>query len=149
MTDPRNAYREAAVRGANPVQLVIRLYEQVIEDLRQALKAIEQNQIDLRTNKINHAIVVIGHLQGCLNFEAGGKPARDLNQFYDVLRQNLLQAQIRASKQILSQQITDLLEVRAAWMEVERRESPSASLEAVTATTATGNSTLRGAGQRV
>ena len=123
--NPRIAYREAAVQGASPVQLVIRLYEQIIEDLRQAVQAVERNQIELRTNKINHAILVIGHLQSRLDFEAGGKPARDLNQFYDFLRQNLLHAQARASKQILSQLITDLLAVRSAWLEVDRAENPA------------------------
>jgi flagellar protein FliS len=126
------------VCGASPVQLVIRLYEQIIEDLRQALNAIEQSQIELRTNKINHAILVIGHLQSRLHFEAGGKPARNLDTFYNLLRHNLMQAQFRASKEMLSRQITDLLEVRAAWLEVERSGNPAANgtVEAATPTAA-------------
>jgi flagellar protein FliS len=123
--DAGRSYREAAVRGASPVELVIRLYEQMIEDLRQAVKALEQNDIELRSNKINHAILVLGHLQSQLEFEAGGKVARDLENFYNVLRQNLVQAQAFASRPLLAQQITDLLAVREAWIEVLRAENPS------------------------
>jgi flagellar protein FliS len=101
---------------------VILLYEQMIQDLNQALQAIEQGDIELRTKRINHAILVIGYLQSPLDFENGGKVAQDLNHFYDVLRQNLVQVQFHPSKTGLGQQITDLLAVREAWIEVERTE---------------------------
>jgi len=142
MQDPRIAYREAAARGASQVQLVIRLYEQIIEDLRQATSAIEQNNIEVRTGQINHAILVVGHLQSRLDFQTGGKPARDLDHFYNALRYNLMEAQMLASKEMLVQQITDLLTVRDAWLEVERTEHPAATgrVEAAAATAATSDS---------
>ncbi|MFI5102181.1 MAG: flagellar export chaperone FliS [Terriglobales bacterium] len=123
--DIRRCYREATVRGASPVELAVRLYEQMIEDLRQALTAIEHNDIELRTNRINHAILVIGCLQSPLDFANGGKVAHDLNRYYDVLRQNLMQVQFHPSIPGLTQQITDLLAVREAWIEVERAEKSS------------------------
>ena len=121
--DVGRSYREGAVRGASPVELVIRLYEQAIEDLRQAVKGFEQNDIELRSNKVNHAILVLGCLQSQLEFHAGGKVARDLEKFYNVLRENLVQAQVTGSRPLLLQQITDLLTVREAWIEVQRAES--------------------------
>ena len=122
MTNPRTAYRENEVRGATAIRLVVLLYEQLVQDLRQALQAIEQNDIELRTRRINHAILVIGHLQSALDFVNGGKVAQNLNHFYNVLRQNLVQVQFHPSRAGLSQQITDLLAVREAWTEVERAE---------------------------
>jgi flagellar protein FliS len=122
MTNPRTAYRENEVRGATAIRLVVLLYEQLVQDLSQALQAIEQNDIELRTKRINHAILVIGHLQSPLDFAHGGKAAQDLNHFYNVLRQNLVQVQFHPSQAGLSQQITDLLAVREAWTEVERAE---------------------------
>jgi flagellar protein FliS len=121
----QQSYREAAVRGASPVQLVIRLYEQMIEDLRQVAIAVEKNDIQLRTKRINHAILVVGHLQSTLDFDKGGKVAGDLNHFYDVLRQNLVQVQFHPSKRGVAQLITDLLALREAWIEVERAEKAS------------------------
>jgi flagellar protein FliS len=120
MLDARSAYRESAVRGAHPVRLVVLLYEQLIGDLRQAMNAIEQNSVELRSNKINHAIFVIGHLQSSLNKESGGQVALNLERFYEQLRGNLAIAQFRVSRAILSQQISDLLSLREAWSVVER-----------------------------
>ena len=132
MTNPRSAYRENDVRGASAVRLVVLLYEQLVQDLRQALQAIEQNDIEERTKRINHAILVIGHLQSPLDFANGGKVAQDLDHFYDVLRQNLVQVQFHPSRAGISQQITDLVAVREAWTEVERAEK---SLVATSVTT--------------
>lgn len=123
--DIQQSYREATVQGANPVALVVRLYEQMIEDLRQVSKAIDNKDIRLRTQRIKHVILVIGHLQSSLDFDRGGKVARDLENFYDVLRQNLIYLQVNPTKRGVTQLITDLLAVREAWIEVERAENPS------------------------
>jgi flagellar protein FliS len=132
MTNPRTVYRENDVRGATAVRLVVLLYEQMIQDLTQAAQAIEQNDIELRTRRINHAILVIGHLQSPLDFANGGKVAQDLDHFYNVLRQNLVQVQFHPSKAGLCQLITDLLAVREAWIEVERAEKSLVTTAAVT-----------------
>jgi flagellar protein FliS len=142
MTNPRTAYRENDVRGATAVRLVVLLYEQLVQDLSQALHAIEQNDIELRTKRINHAILVIGHLQSPLDFANGGKVAHDLDHFYNVLRQNLVHVQFHPSQAGLSQQITDLLAVREAWIEVERAEKSLVAtvITTITATVPSGGS---------
>jgi flagellar secretion chaperone FliS len=141
MTNPRSAYRETDVRGATAVRLVVLLYEQMIQDLRQAAQAIEQNDIELRTNHINHAILVIAYLQSGLDFATGGKVAQDLSDFYDILRQNLVQVQFHPSQAGIGQQITDLLEVREAWTEVERAEQSSVTIEGTTTPSAVPSGT--------
>jgi len=130
MTNARSAYRENDVRGATAVRLVVLLYEQLVQDLHQALDALEKNDVEIRTRRINHAILVIGHLQSPLDFANGGQVAQDLNKFYDVLRQNLMQVQFHPSKSGIYQQITDVLTLREAWVEVERAEKPSVALAA-------------------
>lgn len=122
MTDPRTLYRESAVRGASPVRLVVMLYEQIVEDLRRAIRAIEEKDIEARTNAINHATVIIGHLQNKLDHTRGGEVARNLERFYNVSRQKLLEAQFRASKEILTEQISLFLDLRAAWIQVDQAE---------------------------
>ncbi len=126
----QQSYRESSARGASPVDLVVRLYEQIIEDLRQAAIAIDQNDIRRRTRRINHAILVIGHLQSPLDFDNGGKVAKDLDHFYNTLRQNLVQVQFFPSKSGIAQLITDFIAVREAWVEVGRAEGPSLTSEA-------------------
>jgi len=118
--DPRFSYREAAVRGASPVQLVIYLYQQAIEDVRRAIAALQKHDIETRTRMINHALKVIGQLQGTIDMERGGEIAKNLHRFYNAARSGLIEAQIKQSASILEQQIQQLTAVHEAWLEVER-----------------------------
>jgi flagellar protein FliS len=117
--DPRSAYREGAVRGASGVRLVIFLYEQLIQDLRRAALAMEQGDVESRTKELNHAISVLGHLQSTLDRERGGVVGSNLDRFYGSVRSRLMEAQARVSREILHQQISDLLSVREAWIQVD------------------------------
>lgn len=114
------SYREAAVEGASPVRLVVLLYEQAFEDLRRALADHRRGDIEGRTRNINHAILVIGHLQASLDKEQGGRVALHLERFYEQMRSGLVQAQFGQSAEALERQIACLAQVREAWCEVER-----------------------------
>jgi flagellar secretion chaperone FliS len=131
--DARSSYREATVRGASPVRLVICLYEQAIEDLRQAVLALEKGDIEARTRGINHALMVIAQLQGSLDMERGGEVAMNLARFYGLIRAGLIEAQMKQSGRILQQQISQLAVVHEAWLEVERiTAAPRPTIAALT-----------------
>ena len=124
---PSFAYREASAQNASPVRLVILLYEQLIKDLQRAASTFEANQVEERTKAIDHALVVVGHLQASLDMEHGGEVARNLERFYGLLRDSLIDAQTRRAPEILGKQLGYLLELRSAWLEVERATAPPAS----------------------
>ncbi len=119
--DARTAYRQGLVGTENPVQLVVLLYEQAAKDVREALKALRAGDIERRTFEIDHALLVVGQLQGTLDMERGGEVAKNLERFYTMVRARLLQAQIQASAEILEEQMNLLLSLRETWQEVERR----------------------------
>ena len=122
--NPGLTYREAAVAGSSPVRLVVLLYEQAMEDLRRALDALHNGDIEGRTRAINHALIVIGHLQGTLDKEQGGQVAANLELFYQQVRAGLMEAQCTQSAAVLERQISHLREVHEAWCEVEKSLAP-------------------------
>ena len=117
--DPSSAYRLTAGQNAGPIRLVITLYEQLIKDLRRAITAMENKDLQARIQEIDHALRVVGQLQGTLNSELGGEVAKNLDQFYFLVRAKLLEAQISVSPELLREQISRLLLLREAWIEVE------------------------------
>jgi len=123
--NPGLSYREAAVAGASPVRLVILLYEQAVEDLRRALAAHRRGDIEGRTREINHAILIVGHLQATLDKDHGGKVATDLERFYQQLQAGLVEAQAKQSAAGIEQQIAHLMQVHEAWCQVEKDLTPA------------------------
>ncbi len=143
MTDARSAYRENAVSGLSPVGQVIVLYEQIVSDLRRAAKAIDDHNVEDRTNAINHATLIVGHLQNKLDFDAGADVARNLERFYNLMRQRLSDAQLQASTQILNEQIGLILDLRDAWKEVDAGNIPQAAASPSPEAASDGTAPLR------
>ncbi len=119
MNDARRAYQESAVRGANPVRLTILLYEQVIQDLGRASQAMSQHKIEIYSRELNHASAVIGYLQATLNPNAGTAVARNLARFDSMLREQMMEAQLRCSRDILEELRKYMLDIRESWLKVE------------------------------
>jgi flagellar protein FliS len=112
-------YRRAAVQNASSVGLIIILYDLLIQDLRQAMDAIDKRDIEGRAGAIKHAFLVLQQLEGSLDRENGGEAANNLSKFYAVMRARILQAHLKISSEILSEQVGLLLDVRQAWQQVD------------------------------
>lgn len=125
MIDARRSYQESAIRGATPIELVVVLYDSAIEDMRRALAAMQQNDIETRCRQMAHALIVLQQLQGTLDFERGGDAARQFEQFYSLVRAKLLEAQIRNSPETLREQLRYFSEVRDCWVEAKRIMQPA------------------------
>lgn len=117
--NPKRAYQEAAVRGANPVRLTILLYDQLIQDVARAAEALGAARIEQCAQEIGHAIAVIGYLQATVRYDTGHDVARNLGRFYTMLREKLMEAQVRSSRVILAEMQQQLMEIREAWTRVE------------------------------
>ncbi len=120
MTDPVRIYRESAVRGASPVGLIVILYEEIIRSLRRAQRAMHAGQVEERTNALTHAINVIGHLRGVLNFEKGGRVASQLAVFYDLMQAQILAANIAPADAAFETLIAAFTTVKETWQTVDR-----------------------------
>ncbi len=119
------AYHQTTAIGASPVGQVVALYDTILRNLHAASAAIEAGQVEKRCNAINHALTVIGELQGVLDFERGGEPARRLNSFYNVARVMITHAGVASSRDELTELIGMFTRTRAAWSQVERTVKPA------------------------
>jgi flagellar protein FliS len=120
IVDARQVYQDTSVRGANPIELVVLLYDSAIADMRLALTAMQKSDIEGRSTRISHALMILQQLQGTLDFERGGAAARQFEQFYNLTRAKVLEAQMRGSSDMMQQQIRSMSEVRDCWLEARR-----------------------------
>ena len=131
MNDPARMYREAAVRYASPVGLVVILYEEVIRSLRRGHQAFQQNLVEQRCLSLTHAIQVIGHLQGVLDFEKGVEVAQNLSNFYNVARKVILECNNTGNGDRLISLAADFSGLAQAWQQVDRDISKTPDTTAV------------------
>jgi flagellar secretion chaperone FliS len=119
LPNPRIAYSDLKVRSANSLELVIMLNDMLTADLHSAVSAIHDQNVELRTNELNHALRVVEQLQGGLNIEEGGSTAKQLDRFYDFVRARILEAQLRSSSTHLQELIGTISIVRSAWAQMQ------------------------------
>lgn len=113
------SYRKTAAEGASGFGLLIALYDTLAGDLRRAAEAERANDIVQRCQEVNHALLVIGHLEEWVNQGAGGELADQLSAFYTSLRRELLEAQVRRSARLFELQMTRVLELRETWQQFD------------------------------
>ena len=128
------AYRKTAVEGTSGFGLLIALYDTLAGNLSRAAEAQRKNDIQKRCQEINHALLVIAHLEDWVDREGGGELAQKLVRFYSGLRAKLLfEAQAKQSAEMLEQQMNVILAIRGTWQDLEARacsvlDSPSAAM---------------------
>lgn len=101
------------------MRLTILLYDQLTHDITRACEGMTRGDIERCAQAIGHAVAVVGYLQATLRPERGREVSRNLGRFYTMMREKLMEAQVRSSRQILGELQRDLTEVREAWVKVE------------------------------
>jgi flagellar protein FliS len=125
MTQTELAYRQTAVQGASGFGLLIALYDTIVGDVRRAVDAQRSGDIEARCKEINHALLVLGHLENWINLDTDGDLAKQLAVFYSDLRSALMRAQAKQSAHLLQQSMAAILHLRRTWQDLELRANSS------------------------
>jgi flagellar protein FliS len=118
-----NPYLENMVANANPVRLVIMLYEKAINCLENALELRDTEDFDMQKSKyeeMGRALEIISVLDAVLDMEKGGEIAKNLREIYRSLTDELTYQMLKEDKERLEKVIKILKNLKSAWEEVER-----------------------------
>jgi flagellar secretion chaperone FliS len=118
-----NPYLENMVANANPVRLVIMLYEKAINCLENALEIRDTENFDMQRSKyeeMGRALEIISVLDAILDMEKGGEIAKNLREIYRSLMDELTYQMLKEDKERLEKVIKILKNLKSAWEEVER-----------------------------
>ena len=116
--NPALRYREVAVRTANPLQLILMLYDEAVCSLQEAQSHVQHKNIAARSRSVNKCISIISELQSCLNLKAGGEIAVSLDRLYDYMKRRIFAANVQQSSQPLAEVEALLENIRSAWREI-------------------------------
>jgi flagellar protein FliS len=118
-----NPYLENMVANANPVRLIIMLYEKAINCLENALEIGDTEDFDRQRSKyddMGRALEIISVLDATLDMEKGGEIAKNLREIYWSLMDELTYQMLKEDRERLERVIKILKNLKSAWEEVEK-----------------------------
>jgi len=118
-------YRETAIRTANPLELVVILYDGAIQSMHEARAHLECRNIAARVRCINKGVSILSELQASLNLAEGGQIAESLDRLYTYMKLRIFAANLQQNAAPLAEVIQLLESLRSAWSEVARRALPN------------------------
>jgi flagellar protein FliS len=133
-------YHQVSAHGGSPVGMIVSLYDTILRDFRRAQAALDAGIVETRVFELNHAVDVIGHLEGVLDHKRGGEAAKRLEGFYRITRGMILAANAEPSRASIDALIELYGPVRQAWQDVElklQNDAPPAEVAPAAASKAT------------
>jgi flagellar secretion chaperone FliS len=130
--NPVRAYRQADVRTASPMRLVIMLYEECLRTLERAEKAFDiegPGHIEAINTHLLHAQDVITELAVSLDMEKGGPIAANLHNLYDFAVSHLSEANVKKDRERIREVHKVMTELLEAWQQVEAKSAAEAPAE--------------------
>jgi flagellar protein FliS len=116
------AYRdiglETGAAGADPVGLIVMLYDGAIDALTQGLAGFESGNVPARQAAISRAIRIVDEgLSGSLS-EVGGDITRQLRELYGYMTRRMLSSSLTLDPAPLAEVRKLLKELRGAWGDI-------------------------------
>jgi flagellar protein FliS len=110
---------ESAVTAADRHQLVVMLYDGVLEAIKQAAGHMAAGRIDDKGRLLGKAVRIVEEgLKASLDRGAGGALAERLAALYDYISLRLLQAHLRNDDRALAEVSRLLTDLRSAWANI-------------------------------
>ena len=125
--------RVSGVTDADPHRLVLMLLEGALGKIATVKGLMMRKDIARKGEVIGQAIAIIGGLKSSLNKEAGGEIAVNLDNLYEYIEHQLIQANMKNDLMIIDEVVSLLHEIKTAWESIplESRTKPSAGISAV------------------
>ncbi|MCP3979382.1 MAG: flagellar export chaperone FliS [bacterium] len=116
-----DAYRAQDVQGADPIGLIVRVYDEASRSLALARTALTDGDAAAKGKHIQKVLRCLGELQACIDMDRGGEVARNMDRLYDYMQRRLMTGQLRDDDEAFGEVATYLTDLGDAWREASRR----------------------------
>jgi flagellar protein FliS len=106
---------QTGLEDATPHKLVAMLYDGILDNLALAKGAMERKDFELKANKLNKAIMIIGSLRSNLDMDNGGEVAANYEALYSYMNRRLLEASSQNQVETLDEVAGLARELKDAW----------------------------------
>ena len=121
-------YKRNKVITASGVELIIQLYDEVMNNIRLAKPILTKgeklsfDEIKTKSKALNKAVNVVTALADSLDMEKGGEISKNLSKLYEFINLRLLNANLNNDPVMLDEATRVLHELREAWIGIVSQE---------------------------
>ena len=126
---PAEVYLQNLVENANPIRLVILLYDKAILCIEEAMDAIQRGvdkieNLKTKAENLTRAVDILIVLRSSLDTEKGKDISKNLDEIYEVLIDEIVRANMKNDLETLGKVKEILEDLRSAWEEAEKKVYP-------------------------
>jgi len=107
---------ETGMENSTPHKLVAMLYDGILDNLAHVKGAIQRKDFELKANKLNKALLIIGSLRSNLDMENAKEVSDNYDTLYRYINRKLLEASAKNDVEILDEVATLVKELRSGWL---------------------------------
>ena len=119
-----NEYKEMSILSAKPEKLILMLYDGALRFLRQGVKALEKQDIEVAHNNLIRTQNILTELIASLNFDKGGEIAYNLFRIYEFMHHTLVQANIKKDPEPARRIYEQIKRLRDSWAGALKNQQP-------------------------
>ncbi len=116
----QSASSVGAAADASPHKLVGMLYTGLLERLAAARGALMRGDVATKARQIGGAVAIVEHLRVCLDRDAGGALASNLDALYEYMTRRLLKANADNDEAALEEVLRLSREIQSGWEGIAR-----------------------------
>jgi flagellar protein FliS len=117
MKSAHQKYKTQSVQSASKEKILLMLYEGCIRFMKQAHMAIERKDIAERGMNIGRAFDIVNELNNTLNHDAGGEIAKNLEQLYMFISDQLTKCNATGQAKPLEDALRVMETLYSGWVQ--------------------------------
>jgi flagellar protein FliS len=131
MSNPLQKYKQTQIVSASREKLLLMMYEGAIKFTKRAIVAAEQKNVAERCTAIGRAYDIVTELNNTLDHKVGGDIAKNLEQLYMFITDQLTKANLNGTVEPLQHSLKILETLYEGWVQavdqVKRQEAANNS----------------------
>jgi len=116
-----STYATNDINTANRLHLLVMLYDSAVKFMALAIKNLDAGNIAEKGMYVGKAIAIISEFRGTLDFGPDPKLAKNLDNLYTFINDNLLQGNIKNDRKQLENALRITVTLREGWVELENK----------------------------
>lgn len=112
-----NTYKEVTIKTASQGKLIDMLFDGAIKRAEEAIKYIENNNVELVHKNLIRAQEIITELRTALNMEIGGDLAKNIDRIYEYIHYLLVQGNLKKNTAPIKESIEYMKVMKDTWKE--------------------------------